>query len=79
MCARHRLSRLHLRQGSVDSGGQAWTESMPRGCDDSGSTHQCCDELRVRINAVLTMKTRRDRLEDAIAVIGANSELPVVR
>lgn len=55
MSARHRLSKLLLRQGIVWSGGQAWT-----GAHDAW--------------------LRRDRLDEAIAVMAADSEFtPVVR
>ena len=81
MRARHRLSKLLLRQGIVYSGGQAWT-----GAHDVWLRRQrfdaagAADDLRVRLRAVLTVKARRDRLDAAIAAMAADSEFtPLVR
>lgn len=81
MRARHRLSKLLLRQGIVYSGGQAWTE-----VHDVWLRRQRFDSPALQMtyesdyDAVLTVKARRDRLDEAIAVMAANSEFtPIVR
>ena len=83
MRARHRLSKLLLRHGMVYSGGQAWTgkheqwlrrEAGPR---LSGATRLAFDADH---DAVLTVLARRDRLDEAIAAMAADSEFtPLVR
>ena len=81
MRARHRLSKLLLRQGIVYSGGRAWT-----GAHDAWLRRQRLDAPATRLafesdyEAVLTVKARRDRLDAAIATMAADSEFtPVVR
>ncbi|WP_255574492.1 transposase [Austwickia sp. TVS 96-490-7B] len=81
MRARHRLSKLLLRQGIVYCGGQAWTEAH-----DVWLRRQRFDSPALRMtyesdyDAVLAVKTRRDRLDEAIAVMAGNSEFtPLVR
>lgn len=81
MRARHRLSKLLLRQGIVYSGGQAWTE-----IHDAWLRRQRFDSPALQMtyesdyDAVLTVKARRDRLDDAIAAMAADSEFtPLVR
>ncbi|GAA2468470.1 IS110 family transposase [Terrabacter carboxydivorans] len=81
MRARHRLSKLLLRQGIVYSGGQAWT-----GAHDVWLRRQHLDAPATRVafesdyDAVLTVKARRDRLDAAIAAMAADSEFtPMVR
>jgi len=81
MRARHRLSKLLLRQGIVYSGGQAWT-----GAHDAWLRRQRFDAPALQMtfesdyDAVLTVKARRDRLDDAIALMAADSEFtPLVR
>jgi transposase len=81
MRARHRLSKLLLRQGIVYSGGEAWT-----GIHDAWLRRQCFDSRALQMtfdsdyDAVLTVKARRDRLDAAIAEVAANSEFtPLVR
>jgi transposase len=81
MRARHRLSKLLLRQGIVYSGGQAWT-----GAHDAWLRRQRFDAPALQMTfecdyeAVLTVKARRDRLDEAIAAIAADSEFtPIVR
>jgi transposase len=75
MRARHRLSKLLLRQGIVYSGGKAWT-----GAHDAWLRRQRFDSPALRLtfesdyDAVLTVKARRDRLDEAIAVMAADSE-----
>jgi transposase len=75
MGARHRLSKLLLRQGIVYSGGQAWT-----GAHDAWLRRQRFDSAALQMtfesdyDAVLTVKARRDRLDVAIATMAANSQ-----
>ncbi len=81
MRARHRLSKLLLRQGIVYAGGQAWT-----GAHDSWLRRQRFSSRAVQMSfesdydAVLTVQARRDRLDTAIAAMAAESEFtPIVR
>lgn len=81
MRARHRLSKLLLRQGIVYCGGQAWTD-----VHDAWLRRQRFDSPALQMtyesdyDAVLTVKARRDRLDAAIAVMAGNSEFtPLVR
>ncbi len=81
MRARHRLSKLLLRQGIVYSGGQAWT-----GAHETWLRRQRFDAPALQttfesdFDAVLTVKARRDRLDDAIAAMASDSEFtPLVR
>ncbi len=81
MRARHRLSKLLLRQGIVYSGGQAWT-----GAHDMWLRQQRFDKLATTMafesdyDAVLAVAARRGRLDTAIAELAADSEFtPVVR
>lgn len=81
MRARHRLSKLLLRQGVVYSGGQAWT-----GVHEAwlGRQHFEAPALQMAFesdfDAVLTVKARRDRLDQSIAVLAADCEFtPIVR
>jgi transposase len=81
MRARHRLSKLLLRQGIVYSDGQAWTDAhdawLRRQRFQSPALQMT---LESDYDAVLTVKARRDRLDDAIAQMAANSEFtPIVR
>lgn len=81
MRARHRLSKLLLRQGIVYFGGQAWTDVhdawLRRRRFDSPALQMTYES---DYDAVLTVKARRDRLDDAIAVMAGNSEFtPLVR
>ena len=75
MRARHRLSKLLLRQGIVYSGGQAWT-----GAHDAWLRHQRFPSPAVHMtfesdyDAVLSVKARRDRLDAAIATMATDSE-----
>jgi transposase len=75
MRARHRLSKLLLRQGIVYSGGQAWT-----GAHDAWLRRQRFDSPALQLafesdyDAVLTVKARRDRLDQAIAAMAVDSE-----
>ena len=81
MRARHRLSKLLLRQGIVYSGGQAWT-----GAHDAWLRRQRFDNRATQLafesdyDAVLAVSARRDRLDTAINDMAADSEFtPVVR
>jgi transposase len=81
MRARHRLSKLLLRHGIVYSDGKAWT-----GAHDAWLRRLRLPDPAVRMafesdyDAVLTVKARRDRLGEAIAVMAADSEFtPLVR
>ena len=81
MRARHRLSKLLLRHGIVYSGGRAWT-----GAHDAWLRRQRFTSPAVRMtfdsdyDAVLTVQARRDRLDEVIAVMAADSEFtPLVR
>ena len=75
MRARHRLSKLLLRQGIVYSGGRAWT-----GAHDAWLRRQRFDASALQLtfdsdyDAVLSVKARRDRLDAAIAAMAADSE-----
>ncbi len=81
MRARHRLSKLLLRQGIVYSGGRAWT-----GTHDAWLRRQRFGASALQLtfdsdyDAVLSVKARRDRLDAAIALMAADSEFtPLVQ
>jgi transposase len=81
MRARHRLSKLLLRQGIVYSGGNAWT-----GVHDTWLRRQHFDNRATELtfesdyDTVLAVKARRDRLDAAIGELAAGSEFtPLVR
>jgi len=83
MRARHRLSKLLLRQGIVYSGGGAWTGAHDAWLRRIG--HQGLGMAATQLTfesdyeTVLTVSARRDRLEEAIAVMAADSQFtPVV-
>ena len=83
MRARHRLSKLLLRQGFVYSGGQAWTGAHDVWLRRTGA-QLASPATRMTFesdyDAVLTVKARRDRLDDAISTMAADSEFtPIVR
>jgi len=75
MRARHRLSKLLLRQGIVYSSGQAWTNTH-----DAWLRRQHFDAPALQMtfesdyDAVLSVKARRERLDAAIAAMAAGSE-----
>ena len=80
MSARHRLSKLLLRQGIVYSGGKAWT-----GVHDVWLRSRRFDQAGLQMafetayDTMLATMDRRDRLDAAIAVMAADSEFtPVV-
>ena len=81
MRARHRLSKLLLRQGIVYCGGNAWT-----GAHDQWLRAQRFEARATTMafesdyDTVLSVTARRDRLDKAIEKIAADSEFtPVVR
>jgi transposase len=75
MRARHRLSKLLLRQGIVYSGGQSWT-----GAHDVWLRRQRFDSPALQMTyesdyeTMLSVQARRDRLDKAIAVMACGSE-----
>ncbi len=81
MRARHRLSKLLLRHGIVYSGGQAWTgahDTWLRGQAFANTATTMAFESDY--DAVLMVVARRDRLDEAITTMAADSEFtPVVR
>jgi transposase len=81
MRARHRLSKLLLRQGILYSGGQAWT-----GAHDAWLRRQRFSNRATTVafesdyDTVLSVAARRDRLDAAISELAGDSEFtPVVR
>jgi transposase len=80
MTARHRISKLLLRQGIVYSGGSAWARDHERWLraqrfDNAGLqlTYEAA------FDAMLACVDRRTRLDDAITAMAADSEFtPVV-
>ena len=84
MRARHRLSKLLLRQGIVYYGGRAWT-----GKHDVWLRHDALPHLAARATrlafdndyeTVLVVKARRDRLDALIEELATESEFtPVLR
>ena len=81
MRARHRLSKLLLRQGIVYSGGRAWTDAH-----DGWLRRQRFGARAVQLtfdsdyDAVLATEARRDRLDAAITEMATYSEFtPIVR
>ncbi|HEY6745808.1 MAG TPA: IS110 family transposase [Mycobacteriales bacterium] len=79
MRARHRLSKLLLRQGIVYSGGQAWT-----GVHDRWLRQQHFEHPSTRMtfesdyDAVLSVTSRRNRLDAAITAMADDSEFTSV-
>jgi len=80
MSARHRVSKLLLRQGIVYSGGKAWT-----GVHDTWLRQQRFELLGLQMaydtayETMLATVARRDRLDKAIAAMAADSPFtPVV-
>ncbi|VXB20709.1 IS110 family transposase [Citricoccus sp. K5] len=78
MRARHRLSKLLLRQGLVYNGGQAWT-----GAHHTWLVHEARPRLTQRptlmafesdYETVMATLARRDRLDAAIGAMAADSE-----
>jgi transposase len=81
MRARHRLSKLLLRQGIVYSGGNAWTGPHDRWLRQQRfATAATTLTFESEYDAVLAMKARRDRLDAAITAMAGDSEFtPIVR
>ena len=81
MRARHRFSKLLLRQGIVYYGGNAWTGPPEAGCAGNASRWPARQlAFDAAYEAVLATVARRDRLDAAITAMAANSEFtPVVR
>ena len=79
MRARHRLSKLLLRQGIVYSGGHAWT-----GAHDAWLRRQHFDHSVTAMafesdyDTVQTVAARRDRLDKAITELAADSEFTAI-
>ncbi|GJF03829.1 MAG TPA: IS110 family transposase [Mycobacteriales bacterium] len=81
MRARHRLSKLLLRQGIVYSGGQGWTAAHDRWLRqqhlEQAATRMAFD---ADYDAVLSVTARRDRLDAAITAMAGDSEFtPITR
>jgi transposase len=83
MRARHRLSKLLLRQGIVYSGGHGWTAAHDRWLRHQ---HQQLEQAATRMafesdyDAVLAVTARRDRLDAAITAMADDSEFtPITR
>ncbi|HYA53762.1 MAG TPA: IS110 family transposase [Streptosporangiaceae bacterium] len=79
--ARHRVSKLLLRQGIVYSGGAAWTERhlawLRRHRFDSLALQTTLD---VGLETLVSIVDRRDRLDEVIEAMAADSPFtPVVR
>jgi transposase len=83
MRARHRVSKLLLRYGIIYSGGKAWTgphllwlsRRATRDLLPAEPTRMAFD---AGLDAVLTTKARRDRLDEAISAMAADSEYTAV-
>jgi len=75
MSARHRVSKLLLRQGIVYSGGKAWT-----GVHDQWLRRQAFSAAALQLaydsvyETMLAAVDRRDRLDEAIAAMAADSQ-----
>lgn len=81
MRSRHRISTLLLRQGTVYSGGQAWTGThelwLARQRFDAPARQLARESS---LEAMYEISDRRDRLDEAIAAMAYGSEYtPVVR
>ena len=83
MRARHRLSKLLLRQGYVYSGGQAWTGAHDVWLRHTGAQLDAAatrTTFESDYDAVLSVKARRDRLDVLIEQMAADCEFtPVLR
>jgi transposase len=82
MRARHRLSKLLLRQGIVYSGGKAWTGAHDTWLRQVGRAELAAPATQITFESdyetVLSVKARRDRLDTAIAAMAADSEFTTV-
>ena len=75
MRARHRLSKLLLRQGIVYSGGQAWTETHDRWLRRQRfDNHVTTMTFESDYEAMIAVKARRDRLDKTITEMAGASE-----
>ncbi|MGN6130228.1 MAG: IS110 family transposase [Nocardioidaceae bacterium] len=83
MRARHRLSKLLLRQGFVYSGGHAWTGAHDAWLRQAGAqlgSAATRATFESDYDAVLTVKSRRDRLDVLIEQMAADCEFtPLLR
>jgi transposase len=81
MRARHRLTKLLLRQGIVYYGGHGWTGAHDRWLRQQRLHHPITRmAFESDYDAVLTVTARRDRLDAAIAELAADSQFtPLVR
>jgi transposase len=79
MRARHRLSKLLLRQGIVYSGGQAWTEAHDRWLRRQRfDNHVTTMTFESDYEAMIAVKARRDRLDKMITEMAGASEFTAV-
>ena len=83
MRARHRLSKLLLRYGIVYSDGKPWTGKhlgwlSRRATRDLLPAEPTRLAFEVALDAVLTVKARRDRLDEAITAMAADSEYTAI-
>ena len=82
MRARHRLSKLLLRQGFVYSGGRAWTGTHDAWLRRIGRVELVSPATRVTFESdyetVLSVNARRNRLDAAITLMAADSEFTAV-
>jgi len=84
MRARHRLSKLLLRNGIVYYGGAAWTGAHDLWLRRDAAPQLTATSTRVAFDSdydtVLTVAARRDRLDESIGRLAADSEFtPLVR
>jgi transposase len=80
MSARHRVSKLLLRQGIVYSGGKAWTRDHDLWLRRQRFDHPALQlSFDSAFDTVIACLDRRDRLDEAIAAMATDSEFtPVV-
>src|SRR6185503_7692521 len=80
MTARHRVSKLLLRQGIVYSGGTTWNRDHERWLRAQRFDNPALQlTFEAAFDAMLACRDRRTRLDDAITAMAADSEFtPVV-
>jgi transposase len=80
MTARHRVSKLLLRQGIVDSGGNAWTRDHERWLRSQRFDNPALQlSYEAAFDAMLACLDRRNRLDEAITTTADDSEFtPIV-
>ena len=83
MRARHRLSKLLLRYGTVYNDGKPWTGKhllwlSRRATRDLLPAEPTRLAFDAALDAVLTVKARRDRLDEAIIAMAADSEYTAI-